>query len=165
MPDEQLINNAEVAGLCRRLNRFWLEMRTANSANGQDMLDADKARLESYIDATERFLDWIVAAPQIDLPETGGRRKYNPGETPAVDQQQIENEDLRDILNAIAICHDELVHSTSAKMPTGVNKHDEARLRSYIAKGRNFIANYLNPTEPLDMPESSPSQPEAGTGN
>ena len=158
------INNQDIAGLCRRILLFWAEMRTANSANGHDMLEADKVRLSSYMDAIERYLNWVADVPQLDLPETGGKRKYNPGDTPGVDEQEIENEDMRDVLNQFAICHDELVNCQSARQPTGVSTHDEKRLRSYILKGRNFLANYINETEPLDLPESTPGFPEAGTG-
>ena len=161
---KESINNQDIAGLCRRILRFWAEMRTANSANTSDVLDADKVRLISYMDAVERYLNWVAEVPQLDLPETGGKRKYNPGETPDVEEQQIENEDLRDVLNQFALCHDELVNSQSSRQPTGISTHDEARLRSYILKGRNFLGNYINQTEPLDLPESSPSMPESGIG-
>ncbi len=108
--------NHDVAGLCRRVNRFIVEMQKSVSGGVADMNEFDQARLQKYLDAVRAYRNWVVAQPQLDLPETHPR----PVEIgPDPETPDIENEAIRDVVYLLELCRDEMVHSQSARNPAG----------------------------------------------
>ena len=155
------VYNHDVAGICRRINRFLEELVKSVSSGVQLMNEFDQKRIMSYLQAIATYRDWITAQPQLDLPETHPRTiEIGPdAEVPVV-----ENEATRDLLNLLQLARDELVNSQSARLPSGLVGFDEGRLTAIVNKANNFLVSYVQKTQPVDMPESSPSYIITGAG-
>jgi len=154
--------NHDLVGLDNRLNRFLVELHKAVSANqGDETYPFDVARMLSYLDAAQVYHNWMVAQPQLDLPETAPRM-YKLMERPEL--PQVENESVNDMIRMFIIMRDEICCSQSARRPCGMNQFDSARFTSILLKMRNFITDFVQVATPLDMPESSPMMPSSGAG-
>jgi hypothetical protein len=148
------VYNHDVVGFWNRLNRFASEVSLAVSSNVSLTNAFDITRLTSYLDAIDRFHDWVKAQPQLDLPETSPRQyELEPWEITMV----IENEDMEDMLRLLILTRDEMVNSQSARLGSGILAPDSARVTALVAKARAFLTQYIIPTQPLDLPESSPT--------
>lgn len=157
----QIVYNHDIVGVWDRLNRFIEETQKAVSANVSLTNEFDIARLTTYLDAVDRYLAWIVAQPQLDLPETSPREyALEPGPEPI----PVENEDMDDLLRLLRLARDEVVNSQSARFGSGLMPPDQKRLTATIAKARAFLKDYIVPTQPLDLPESSPAKLMSGSG-
>lgn len=158
---DNVVYNMDVIGIYERLNRFIEEVTKAVSSNLSLTNEFDIGRLQSYLDSVDRYHAWIVAQPQMDLPETSPRAYTLKAPPPEI---EIENEDMDDCLRQLRAARDEIINSQSARMPAGLIKPDSLRLTACIAKTRAFLADYVLPTQPLDLPESTPAQPMSGAG-
>lgn len=148
------VYNNDVIGIYNRLNRFICELIGSQSSDLSMTSSYDLARLLSYLDATDKFHDWVLAADQLDLPETKGFQ-YPLELAPVV--PALENEDLEDMVRMLVLARRELVNSQSARAGTGFPvKQDSTRLRSITDKARKFVTTYMTPVQPLDLPASSP---------
>jgi len=161
MAQGQVVNNHDVAGIHTRINRFIEELYKSVSSGTSQVNAFDQTRLNSYLDGITTYVDWVVGQPQLDLPETHPRPiQLEPNPQVA----DIENESVNDVLRLLSIARDEIVNSQSARDPSSLNKFDEARLRSVVAKIKAFLTTYIQVTTPLDLPESSPQASESGPG-
>lgn len=153
--------NHDVAGLQRRINRFIFEMIKSVSNAGSLMNDFDQTRLASYLAAIKSYVAFIVAQPQLDLPETSPRIiKLDANPT----WDLLENEAIIDVIRMLEIARDEVVNSQSSRNSSGLNKFDEARILSVVTKIETFLNNYIKVITPLDLPESSPMRAVTGPG-
>jgi len=153
--------NHDVAGLCRRVNHFIVELQKSVSGGVSDVNQFDQARLQKYLDAVRAYRDWVVAQPHLDLPETHPR-PVEIGPDPVT--PDIENEAVRDVVYLLELCRDELVNSQSARNPAGFISFDDQRAMSLVDKCQHFLDDYIKLVQPIDMPESTPSQPLTGSG-
>lgn len=153
--------NHDIAGMCRRINRFIVELHKSVSSGVHELNEFDQERLAHYLSAVRAYRDWIIAQPHLDLPETHPRPiEIGPSpETPAV-----ENEAVRDIINLMEICRDELVNSQSARYPSGLIIFDDKRAMALVEKVQNFLDGYIKTIQPIDTPESSPMRAMSGPG-
>ena len=158
---KQVVYNHDIVGIYDRLNRFIEEVSKAVSSNVSLTNQFDILRLTTYLDATDRYHDWIKAQPQLDLPETSPK-PYFLKDAPV--EFEIENEDMDDMLRMLRLGRDEIVHSQSSRLGSGLIRQDSERLTAIIAKARTFLNDYIVPTQPLDFPESSPAQELSGAG-
>jgi hypothetical protein len=150
------VYNHDIVGCWNRFNRFLSEVALAVSANVSLTNSFDIARLKSYLDSIDRFHAWVLGQPQLDLPET------SPRAYTLTDPQiniVVENEDMADMLRMLQLARDELVNSQSARLGSGFIMPDSVRLTSAVSKARAFLVDYIIPTQPLDLPESSPTDP------
>lgn len=148
------IRNHDIMGLVRRINRFLVEIRKAQSADISGMRQADLSRLKSYQVSLATYKAWVIAQPELDLPETHPEDYPIP---PAPESDLPENESIADIAIMLGKMRDELIASQSAQLATGLITHDATRFDAILAKINAFIADYVEPTTPLDLPESSPA--------
>ncbi len=155
------VYNSDVVGLYDRINRFIEEAQKSVSADVSLTNAFDIVRLNTYLDSIDRYHAWVIAQPLLDLPETSPRLYALA--TPMA-AQQVENDDLDDILRILRLSRDEMTNSQSARLPSGLIAPDSIRLTAIIQKARNFIKDYIVPTQPLDLPESSPRNLETGPG-
>jgi hypothetical protein len=155
------VNNHDVAGFARRINRFIDEIQHAGSGAGSYVSAADLTRANSYLDAVDTYHDHVLNQPQLDLPETHPRA-IEIEEGPAL--VRLENESLTDLAYMLAITRDELVNSQSARLASGLMEFDSNRLRAVTSKARAFLADYVSTVTPLDLPESSPMRASTGPG-
>jgi hypothetical protein len=148
------IYNHDIVGIYNRLNRFQMELIGCQSSDLSMTSKYDMDRLSSYLDALDKYHDWVLAADQLDLPETKGFT-YTLELAPVV--PALENEDLEDMIRMLQLARRELVNSQSARAGTGFPvKQDSSRLRSITDKARKFLTTYMTPVQPLDLPVSSP---------
>ena len=66
--------NHDIAGIARRSHRFIYEMFKCVSSGGAFVNTFDQNRWASYLDATDTYIDHVVAQPQLDLPESHPRK-------------------------------------------------------------------------------------------
>lgn len=153
--------NHDIAGLCRRVNRFITEMHKSVSSGVHEVNEFDQERLDHYLSAVRAYRDWVVGQPQLDVPETHPR-PIEIGPNP--DVTAVENEAVRDVINLMEICRDELVNSQSARYPAGLIAFDDKRAMALVTKCQAFLDDYVRKVHPIDMPESSPMRAMSGPG-
>jgi hypothetical protein len=158
---DQVVYNHDVVAIYNRLNRF-IEELTKSVSSGLSLMNAfDIARLEKYLAAIDSIHAWVIAQPQLDLPETAPRA-YTLEPAPIV--PDLENEDVADILRLFGLSRDELTNSQSARQGSGLVGFDSTRLTAITSKTKKFIEDYVKKIQPLDLPESSPQNPLSGSG-
>lgn len=152
--------NIDVHSIVRRYNRMLMEIMKSQSSGISQTMPFDVTRITSYVAAMNGFLDFVVGQPLLDCPETGPTEIPLPV-NPTV--PYIENESAYDLMQLIEIARDELANSQSSRIPTNLVSFDYNRQKAYLQKVTNLLA-YINNTEPLDLPESSPMQAQSGPG-
>jgi len=153
--------NHDICGFIRRLDRYIYEMHKSVSSGVMAMNDFDKGRLMSYLGACHAYIDWIIAQPQLDLPES------SPQVYTIDDPQELEvadNENCNDIIRLWEILRKELVNSQSSRNAAGIVSFDEGRIRALLNKIEAFKEMYIDQTSPMDMPESMPLRAMTGPG-
>ena len=152
--------NTDVHSVSRRYNRILTEMLKSQSSGVSQTMPFDLTRIRSYLASMRRYIDFIKGEPLLDCPETG------PSEIPLPAKPVItplENDSVWDIINLITIARDELENSQSSRLPTNLVRFDYERQLAYLQKIINLV-DYVTVAEPLDLPESSPSQLVTGPG-
>ena len=155
------IYNHDVFQLVRRMRRFKEELLKSVSSGVSELNEYDKNRLWSYLNAIKAFKGWVVAQPQLDLPESSPMEIEVSEMVPALD---MENDDAALIINLYELIEKEMLNSQSARRSTGLISHDSIRFDTYIAKIERFINDYIDVATPLDLPESSPTFEMTGPG-
>jgi hypothetical protein len=153
--------NIDVHSIHRRYNRMLVEITKSQSSGISQTMPFDVVRIESYVNAMNQFIDFVVGQPLLDCPETGPTEIALQA-NPAV--PYIENESAYDVMQLIQIARDEIAASQSSRIPTNLVSFDYQRQKSYLQKITNLLA-YVKNAEPLDLPESSPSQAMTGPGH
>lgn len=152
MPD---VYNHDIVGIYNRMNRFIVELFRSVSANVSQMNVFDQTRLQTYLDGIRNYTAWVIAQPQLDLPETTPR-KYVLEAPPAVGE--VESEEVADLIRMLTLSRDELTDSQSARTGSGLIPFDQLRFMAVIDKADAFLQTYIKVTSPLDLPESSPDE-------
>jgi hypothetical protein len=158
------VYNHDVAGLQRRINRFIEEFAKSQSSPWSEVLAHDFNRAKSYLNALRAYKAWVVAQPQLDLPETHPRQHVLE-ENPAI--PEIENESVRDLVVLFELLRDELINGQSARIGSGLIAFDAIRFDAVVTKTEAFLDDYVAPATPLDLPETSPMKaitPPGATG-
>lgn len=149
--------NHDVVGILNRLGRFIKELIRSDSSNLNAMSTADKARLTSYLDATDSYIAYVVASPVLDLPKTSHVAAWPIEPLDLI--PAISNEDVEDLVRILMLAHAEIARSDSASSGSGLISFDSARLTAIIAKARNFLNVYISKASPMDLPASSQMDP------
>lgn len=156
-----VVYNHDLASLVKRLRRFKFELYKSVSANLSELSDNDVNRLRSYLEAAKAFKSWMVAQPELDLPETSPH-EYEIAEEE--EREEIENDDADMVITMMDLLEREMVGSQSGRRSTGLISHDAVRFDSVIAKVEAFLDNYVAVANPLDLPESAPRNGLSGAG-
>lgn len=155
--------NADVAGLAERADEVIYEVAKSQSANLTDMRPFDRERISQYNAMLRRYKGWVVAAPDVDLPETHPRVypiKYISKDI----SDDVENKAIRDLIRFYRSLITELVNAQSARLANGLTQHDSRRFDLVMDKVEAFLEDYVDETQPLDMPESAPSSDAVDSG-
>ena len=148
------VYNMDIVGLIQRLDRFITEMKLSVSSNGSEFSSFDQARLTDYLKNLETYLNWVVAQPQLDLPESSPREFVVAEPMPDV---IVESELINDILRFFSITREEIVNCQSSRRAASLISFDETRIRSLLLKLNTFLTDYVQVNcNPMDLPESSP---------
>jgi len=156
LPTAAFVFNHDLCGIVTRLNRFITELIRSNSSNVSTTTGADSTRALSYLNSVDKYLDWVMSQPQLDLPQTSHNAPWPVW--PVEPVPTIENEDIEDLLRMFLVAHAEMVVCESSRMASGLSKFDETRLRLIVTKARNFLENYVSKVSPIDLPASSPME-------
>lgn len=155
-----LVYNHDIASLVKRLRRFNQELHKSVSSGVSEMNNADKGRITSYLTSAKALKSWVVAQPELDLPESSPAAE-EIGDTPSFEEP--ENLDVAMIMQLLRTLEIELVNSQSARKPAGLTVHDAGRFDTIVAKVESFLADFVE-GENLDLPESSPREEMTGPG-
>ena len=158
MPDETnkgKVYNHDVASLSQMLQRIGMEVHKSTSSNASFINEHDFDRTMSYLDWLSKKLDWIAERPLMDLPESAPTI-WNV-DTPK-QYDLVENEACNDILRLVFISLEEIQNSQSARLASGLIAPDLRRFRDVIQKLYDFMNNFVESTNPIDLPESSPQR-------
>lgn len=153
--------NTDIYGIVRRINRFIEELVKSVSSNVSGTNTFDVARAKTYVSAIRSYTDWVVAQPELDLPETAPRPTALP-ESPVI--PKMENDSIVDLATLFELARDEISNSQSSRLGAGLTRHDLTRLISLLDKADAFIVSYIEVTDPLDLPESTPMHSMTGPG-
>lgn len=155
------VYNQDIVGLFDRINRFIEELIKSVSSGLSLTNSFDQARLAIYLDAIDRYHEWVKAQPHLDLPETAPQ-PFILEANPII--PNVENESINDVIRLLVAARDELINSQSARLPAQMLVFDSVRLTAIIEKIRRLLEDYIAVTEPLDLPESSPREVVTGPG-
>lgn len=155
------VYNHDIASMIARLRRFKQELHKSVSASISEYSNADKTRLLSYLISIQKFKDWVVNQPELDLPESSPRL-FELGPAPIL--SVIENLDTSVIMRLFDVLEVEIANSQSARKPAGLTSHDSKRFDDVIIKVHTFLEDFLK-GENLDLPESSPMALMPGHGH
>lgn len=155
------VYNQDIVGLYDRINRFIEELMKSVSSGLSLTNSFDQARLAVYLNAIDRYHDWVKSQPHLDLPETAPQ-PFVLEASPVV--PNVENESINDVIRLLVAARDELIHSQSARLPAQMLVFDSTRLTAIIEKTRRLLEDYIAVTDPLDLPESSPREVVSGSG-
>jgi hypothetical protein len=155
--------NQDVAGLAERTDEVIYELVKSQSANLTDMRPFDRTRIDEYNAMLVRYAAWLVDAPDVDLPETHPRSYAITFLTESL-ELDVENKAIRDLVRMYQAVITELTNSQSARAANGLTTHDKRRFDLLMTKIEQFLTEYVDNTQPLDMPESAPSSDAVGPG-
>jgi len=161
--DKHVTYNHDISGIARRIHRFGFELYKSVSSAGAFTNEFDQKRMGEYLDATDVYLNHVVAQPQLDLPESHPR-KIEVDLQPDDEILAIENESLADAIYYLKLANVELLNSQSSRMGAGLLPFDERRARALVEKARRLLVDYIAVVQPLDLPESSPTREMSGQG-
>lgn len=153
--------NTDIDGLIRRIDRAIVEVVKSQSSGVSQTISFDVVRTRSYIAGIRAYIEYIVAQPTMDLPETGPRAVQLPNK-PTI--PLMENESLRDMATMLDLMRDEMSASQSSRLSSNLISHDLVRATSYLLRMDKFLTDYITVIDPLDLPESSPMSPITGAG-
>jgi GTP1/Obg family GTP-binding protein len=151
------VNNLDIRGLLERVDRARYEVLKAGSANIDDIRQADRNRIDTYNSEIVSYAAYIAAEPEQDYPESYPE-VYEVNYMVTEDMEVIENLGLRDLDALYKKFVVELSNSQSARYPSGIKLQDKARVDSYMQRIDSLLTNHLDAVNPLDLPETNPSE-------
>lgn len=157
------VMNQDVAGLAERTDEVIYEVALSQSANLTDMRPFDRTRITEYNAMLNRYAAWVTDAPDVDLPETHPRAYPIKYISDGIDAD-VENKALRDLIRMYRALITEMTNSQSARAANGLTVHDKRRFDLVMEKIDKFLNDYVDETQPIDMPESAPSSEAVGSG-
>jgi hypothetical protein len=155
------VNNSDVAGLHRLVNRAIVEMRDSQSNAVADVNEYDQARFKRYFSNFRSYMAWVTSQPPLDLPETAPI-EYVLDVNPVT--SVLENDAITDLLRLMEAFRTEVVHSQSARRSCGYLSFDVARWNALIDKSEAYVDQYIAAAQPTDLPESSPMRSQSAAG-
>ena len=156
-----VIYNHDTAALCRSVRRISAELYKSVSSGTSGMNSFDQARCKANVAASRSLLAWVNSQPDLDLPEShpNALEVSDPAKYPAV-----ESDSINLALDICYACEVEILNSSSAREAAGMNKFDSGRLGATLDKIDSLVDKHIAIAEPVDLPESSPSEPLSGAG-
>jgi len=153
--------NHDIVGLHARINRYIEEVFLSVSSSSSLFNAFDQSRVMTYLTSIDTYREWMVAQPQLDLPESHPH-PWILEDNPVI--ASVENESINDLIRMWELFREEVINSQSARQGAGLNEFDNLRAIALIEKSRLFMTDYVAEITPLDLPESSPQEPLSGSG-
>lgn len=165
------MENSDLAGLVEKIDEAIYETLLSQSSGLTSWREADRRRIDSYLTRAERYFNWMISEPETDSPQTHPLVypiEYLSNRTETPDGKALvqapENKGLRDCVRLMRVWMAEMSRSASRRAPNGLSVPDQERFNSHLTKIRSYLANYIDETLPVDLPESNPSSPLTGQG-
>ena len=150
-------HNDDVLTLCRWLDAFLVEAFRSLSSGPPQLTQYDAARFTSYLESTTKFLDWVEAAPLLDMPATHPKPRPIP-DMPTI--PEVNSPIMSHLLGMFDRFRSEMAGSSqSLRLPSGLHPADMTRARAFVAKVMAYITDYAQQVSPIDLPESDTGAP------
>jgi len=147
------IYNLDCTYVADKIARYAGEVMHSVSAGVAFVNEFDMARLMNYLTDLDSAVAYIIAQPQIDLPES--HPMMQPIE-PFPSVVNMESDEWDHVVRLLRAGYIELVNSQSARLGAGLLPFDAKRVTSLVAKCRAWLTDYVAQRMPMDLPETSP---------
>jgi hypothetical protein len=149
------IYNLDCTYLADKIARYAEEVQKSVSSSVAFVNEFDMARLMNYLTDLDAAVAYIIAQPQIDLPES--HPMMQPIQAfPAM--TNMESDEWDHVVRLLRAGYIELVNSQSARLGAGLMPFDAKRITALVAKCRAWLTDYVAARMPMDLPETSPQQ-------
>jgi hypothetical protein len=153
--------NLDVVYINDKLCRYAGEVILAVSSNLAHVNSFDMARALKYLDDLDAAIAYVLAQPQLDMPETHPRERALQA-LPTL--PNMENDELDHVVRLLEAARFELINSQSGRMAAGFLPFDAARVTALVEKTRQWLTTFVSVRSPMDLPETSPQQLVTGPG-
>ena len=148
-----ITNNFNIKAVYSQINIFIVEMQASASAGTQTLLDDDKARINSWIDALQEYSDKVLKGTKmLDLPNVHPRGKSLPD---APVKKEVVNKFITELVDMLAEIRDQMLESSSSNISNGLISFDQVRYDNGLGKLTEYMSGYVEEVEPLDEPETT----------
>ncbi len=153
--------NLDVVYINDKICRYAGEVIKAVSANLAHVNTFDMTRALKYLDDLDAAVAYVLAQPQLDMPETHPRERKLQAfpEVP-----NMENDELDHTVRLLESARLEVINSQSSRMAAGLQPFDALRVSAMVAKNRAWLLDFVSARSPMDLPETSPQQLITGPG-
>lgn len=153
--------NLDVVYINDKLCRYAGEVMKSVSSNLAHVNEFDMARALKYLGDLDAAVSYVLAQPQLDMPETHPRA-HSLQAFPEI--PNMENDELDHVVRLLNASRLELINSQSSRMAAGFLPFDAARVTALVEKNRQWLTTYVAARSPMDLPETSPQQLITGPG-
>lgn len=156
------VYNIDVTYLADKLARYAGEVQMSVSSNVAFVNEFDMARLQAYLTDIDAAIAYVLAQPQLDLPES--HPMLHPIQAfPAM--RDMESDEWDHVVRLLRSGYIELVNSQSSRLGAGLMPFDSRRVSALVAKTRQWLNDYVTQRSPMDLPETSPQQAMSPAGS
>ena len=155
------VYNLDVTYLADKLARYAGEVQMSVSSNVAFVNEFDMARLQNYLTDIDRAVAYVLAQPQLDLPES---HPMLHNIQPFPEMRDLESDEWDHVVRLLRSGYIELVNSQSARLGAGLMPFDSSRVSALVAKTRQWLNDYVTQRSPMDLPETSPQQAMSPAG-
>lgn len=160
-PTDPGVYNFDIVYLNDKICRYAIEIIKSVSSGLAFTNEFDMARMLKYLDDIDAAISYVVAQPQLDMPET--HPMLHPIESFPV-LPNMESDEMDHVARLLRAVRTELINSQSARVGAGLLTFDALRATSLVEKARRWLVDYVAKRTPMDLPESSPQQAMTGPG-
>lgn len=148
-----ITNNFNIKAVYSQVNIFIVEMQASASAGTQTLLEDDKTRINSWINALQEYSDKVLKGTKmLDLPNVHPRGKTLPDPPP---KQEVVNKFITELVDMLVEVRDQLLESSSSNISNGLITFDQVRYDNGLQKLDDYMTSYVEEVEPLDEPETT----------
>lgn len=155
------VYNIDVTYLADKLARYAGEVQMSVSSNVAFVNAFDMARLQDYLTDIDAAVAYVLAQPQLDLPESHPMLHAIQS---FPEMRDMESDEWDHVVRLLRSGYIELVNSQSARLGAGLMPFDARRVSALIAKTRQWLDDYVSKRSPMDLPETSPQQAMSPAG-
>lgn len=157
------VKNFHVASLIERLLDARANALRSETANSNDLLDADLERIRSYHGELNSFMEFVRSRPRLDAPHSHPYQfniEFVGEETPT----RVQNRSIRDLSRIYELTIKSLGESDSANIGSGIIEHDFVRFNKFMTQADALVA-FMVEVKPLDKPETVPLHADVEQGS
>ncbi len=158
--------NMSVEWFANVCSRYMFEIHKSGSANlGSAVPQKDRSNFQKYVKDLEAKLVQMKAHNDVHLPQSVNREAITLT-PPQVDEESMENDNLKLCLRQLRACWTEMVDSESSNMSSGILKDDEETIKGALNFASKFMSDYLSDEslQPVTLPKSTPRDDNTGPG-